>query len=240
MEEVLLSVSDLSVRFGGRKVLYDVSFDVKRGETVAVIGPNGAGKTVLFKALLSLVPYEGKVEWKRGVKIGYVPQRFALGADLPLTTEEFFGLKEKNKREVAEILAAVGFSEDGPHKEHLKRHVLKRRLGVLSGGELQRVLIAFALLGHPDVLLFDEPTTGVDVFGEETIYGLLHRLQEKENLTIILISHELHVVWKYSTNVICLNRKELCFGPPKEILDKETLSELFGSEAGIYVHHDHK
>lgn len=238
METSLLSVSNLKVKFDHHIVLDDISFVVKKDETLAVIGPNGAGKTVLFRAILGLVPYQGKIEWAKGIKIGYVPQKLAIAKDVPLTTSEFFAFKEKDKKEIDRALASVGFEEDKPHRGHLREHVLKRKLGVLSGGELQRVLIAFALLDHPDVLLFDEPTSGVDISAEETIYDLLHKLQEKENLTIILISHELQIVYRYANNVLCLNKQRVCLGPPKEVLDKESLTKLYGEKAGFYEHHE--
>jgi len=235
-KKVLLSVSNLKVRFDQHVILDNISFDVKDDETLAVIGPNGAGKSVLFKALLGLVPFEGEIKWQQGLKIGYVPQKLFIPKDLPLTTLEFLKLKERSEKEIYRALSQVGFRENKPHKGHLKEHVLKSKLGVLSGGEVQRVLIAFALLGHPDVLLFDEPTSGVDISAEETIYSLLHELQEKENLTIILISHELQIVFKYATNVICLNKEKVCFGPPKQVLDKESLEKLYGGDVSLYPH----
>jgi len=240
MEDILLKVTNLKVKYGQNSILNNVSFDVKEDETLAIIGPNGAGKTVLFRALLGLIPYEGKIEWKAGLKIGYVPQKLFIEPDLPLTTQEFFNLKEKNKKEVENVLLLVGFKKDSTDKNHIINQILKRKIGVLSGGELQRVLIAWALLGHPDILLFDEPTTGIDISTEETIYGLLHKLQEKEKLTIMLISHELQVVYNYATNVICLNKEKVCIGPPREVLDKESLAKIFGGHVGIYLHDHHE
>lgn len=232
----LLKVSGLKVKFGKDYVLKNISFSVGDDETVAIIGPNGAGKTVLFRTLLGLVPHDGIVEWKKGTKIGYVPQKLGISKDLPLTTSEFFALKEKDPDKIAEVLTDVGFEEDKPHKGHLKEHVLKRKIGVLSGGELQRVLIAFALLGNPDVLLFDEPTAGIDVSAEETIYSLLHKLQSKKKLSIILISHDLQIVYKYANTVVCLNKEQACFGPPLKVLDKESLEKLYGGNVGFHVH----
>lgn len=237
MEKPLLTVSNLKVEVNKQLILNDINLEAKRNETLAIIGPNGAGKTMLFRALLGLIPYEGEIMWKPGVKIGYVPQRFYIEPDLPLTTAEFFALKENHPKEIAATLAAVGFEEDKPHKGHVEEHILKRRLGVLSGGELQRVLIAWALVGHPDILLFDEPTTGVDVSAEETIYGLLHKLQEKEKMAVMLISHDLQVVYRYATKVVCLNKERLCYGPPREVLDKESLARLYGNDVGVYQHH---
>ena len=228
--EVLLSVSNLKVAFDHHIILDHVSFDVCRDETLAVIGPNGAGKTVLFKAILGLIAYEGEIKWRPGLKIGYVPQKLFIPKGLPLTTLEFLRLKEKNLKEIYQALEQVGFEENKPHEGHLRKHILDNKIGVLSGGETQRILIAFALLGHPDVLLFDEPTAGVDLSAEETIYSLLHKLQEKEKLTLLIISHELQIVYKYATNVFCLNKEKVCFGPPREVLDKDVLKKLYGDD----------
>jgi len=230
MDNVLLSVSDLKVQFDQQVVLDDVSFEVKKDQTLAIIGPNGAGKTVLFRAILGLIPYKGNVVWKKGIRVGYVPQRLSLEKDLPLTVEEFLSLKEKEKEKREKVLSLVGFDKE--------KDFSKRKLGILSGGQLQRILIAFALLGEPEILLFDEPTSGIDLSGEETIYSLLHKLQEKQKLTIILISHELQVVYRYADTVMCLNKEKVCFGPPQEALNKEGLQKIFGQETGFYHHHE--
>ncbi len=209
------------------RILEDINFEVNEGETLAVIGPNGAGKTVLFRTLLGLVPYQGKIVWKPGIKMGYVPQRFSITPDLPLTVTEFLKLKSKNSQEVEEELTAVGFEKE----------MFDHQLGVLSGGQQQRVLIAWALLDNPDVLLFDEPTSGIDIAGDETIYHLIHRLQTHKKLTVILISHELQIVFQHATKVLCLNKERICYGPPKQALDSATLARLFGVETEH--HHEH-
>lgn len=206
-KDVLLSVSNLKVKFGHHVILDDVSFEVKEDETLAIIGPNGAGKTVLFKALLGLIPFTGEIKWRPDLKIGYVPQKLSLPKDLPLTTLEFLRLKERDVVKIYKVLKDVGFQEDKPHEGHLKKHVLGTKIGVLSGGEAQRILIAFALLGRPDVLLFDEPTAGVDISAEETIYGLLHKLRQKESLTMLLISHEPEIVNKYADKILDLGKQ---------------------------------
>ena len=235
--EPILKVENLSVEFDGNKIIQDLSFEVDQGGIVAVIGPNGAGKTVLFRALLGLIPYSGKINWRTGqagAKIGYVPQRFIVERDLPLTVKEFLSYLPSNFRrktwegenKIAKALELVG----------LHAHLLNVPLGVLSGGELQKVLIAFALLGNPEILLFDEPTTGIDIGGEETIYNLLRKLKNEHGLTIIFISHDIHVVYQYAGNVLCLNKKKICFGPPHEALSAEELRKLYGAEVGIYPH----
>jgi zinc transport system ATP-binding protein len=232
MSEPVLTVKNLTISLAGNTIIQNLDFTVNKGDTVAIIGPNGAGKTVLFKALIGLVPYTGTITWSPEIKIGYVPQRLFVGADIPLTTAEFFNLKNAHPQEIHRVLTSVGF-------DLTRDHILRQKLGTLSGGQLQRVLIAWALIGHPGVLLFDEPTTGVDISAEESIYSLLRRLQQEENLTILLISHELQVVYRYATNVLCLNKEGLCFGPPKKALTPATLTQLFGENTSIY-HHQHQ
>lgn len=241
MDNALLSVSHLNVRLQGHLILDDLTFSVRRGEVLAIIGPNGAGKTVLFRTLLGLLPYGGEIRWKEGLVVGYVPQKLSIDQELPLTTAEFFSFKIADQAEINRTLEAVGFSDQRTHPGHLVSHILGQKLGRLSGGELQRVLIAWALIGHPDVLLFDEPTAGVDVSAEESIYGLLHHIheREREHLTTILISHELQVVYRYATTVMCLNKEKVCFGPPFEVLDRGNLMKLYGGDVGMYEHHHH-
>jgi len=237
MEKEVLSVRNLQVKADNNLLIDNLTFRLAEDETLAVIGPNGSGKTTLFRALLGLMPYEGTVVWKPGIRIGYVPQKTYIEKSLPLTTREFFGLRNAGKKEMDEALHNVGLEDDKPHAGHLKDHIVNERLGVLSGGELQRVLIAWALLDEPDVLLFDEPTAGVDFTAEETIYGLLHKLQEKKKMAIMLISHELQVVSRYATYVLCLNRRKICFGPPREALNQQNLEKLFGPNISLYEHH---
>jgi len=233
MKKTILHVFNLKVELNKQTILQKISFDVGEDETIAVIGPNGAGKTTLFRALMGLVPYEGAVDWTPGVKIGYVPQKLSVSSDIPLTTKEFFALKDSNTHEMERVLHTVGFDID---KDKSKK-ILGQKLGLLSGGELQKILIAWALIGHPDILLFDEPTSGVDVSSEGTIYSLLHHLQHEEKMSVILISHELQIVYRYATKVICLNKESICFGPPDVVMDKENLQKLFGSDVGFYHHH---
>ena len=237
MTQPILTVSDLKVSLNHNLILDHVDFKLHEKETLAIIGPNGSGKTTLFRVLLGLLPYQGKIEWKKGVKIGYVPQLIRIEPDLPLTTLDFFNLKNAKREEIDSVLSAVGFKKDEPHAGHLEDHIINGKIGVLSGGELQRVLIAWALVGNPDLLLFDEPTSGVDISAEETIYTLIHRLQKRSNLTILIISHDLQIVYKYATNVLCLNKKGVCYGPPKQTLNQDNLNKLYGDNIGIYHHH---
>ena len=228
-EDILLSVSNLKVKLNNHLILSDISFEVRRDDTVAIIGPNGAGKSVLFRTILGLLPHEGVVKWSPSVKIGYVPQKLYVAKDIPLTVAEFLSFKESNFDKILQVLGQVGFGK--------REDILKMKLGVLSGGELQRILIAFAVMGNPNVLLFDEPTSGVDLSGEETVYQLISKLQAEKDLTIIFISHELEVVYKYAATVLCLNKEKVCFGPPRKVIDKENLEKLYGEDIHLYRHH---
>lgn len=229
-----LEIKNLKVALQNQIVLDNISFSLERGETLAVIGPNGSGKTTLFKAILGALPYSGEVVKEKSLKIGYVPQKLDLERDLPITVAEFLTLRDHEEaganftreHSVAETIKMVGLSPD----------YLIKRMGELSSGELQRVMIAWALVGHPDLLLFDEPTASVDMAGQETVYELLHKLQDDYNLTLILISHDLTVVYKYALKVLCLNRTQVCFGPPSEVLTTQELERLYGGERKFYRH----
>jgi zinc transport system ATP-binding protein len=229
MPETVLKVENLDVKLGNEEILKNLSFEVKKGDILTVLGPNGAGKTVLLKALLGILPHEGKIKWEKGIKVGYVPQRLPFIKDVPINVEEFFKLKEASGEEVRQVLKLVGFTGGFSDK----------KMGELSSGQFQRVLIAWALIGNPEVLLFDEPTTGIDISGEETIYALLAKLKEKKNLTILLVTHDLSVVSKFSNFVICLNRCPVCQGAPREVLTLRNLHELYGEEVKFYEHHKH-
>jgi zinc transport system ATP-binding protein len=229
-DEPVLQVSDLKVTVEDQVVLADLTFSVRQGEVLTILGPNGAGKTVLLRALLGAVPYEGVVAWKKGVRIGYVPQRLPYIKNIPLSVAEFFALRRNGGSRVDKMLQAVGLgAEFGA-----------RSIGGFSSGQFQRILIAWALAKNPDVLLFDEPTAGIDIGGEETVYGLLSQLQRERNLTMLLVTHDLAVVHRLSSMVLCLNRRPVCMGPPLSTLTPETLQRLYGTEVKFYEHrHEH-
>ena len=224
--DFVLKVKNLNVILDHQSIIESLSFEVKRGDALTILGPNGAGKSVLLRTLLGLIPHGGEIEWAKAIKIGYVPQRLPFIKDIPLNIEDFFNLKGAPEKEIEAILNSVGFTEDFSRK----------KIGDLSSGQFQRVLIAWGLVGNPQVLLFDEPMTGVDITAEETIYNLLAKLKEDMDLTILLVTHDLSVVYKFSTNVICLNRQPVCYGPPQEVLTPESLQKLYGGGIRYYQH----
>ncbi len=232
-QDLILEVRDLSVVLDGQQVLADISFTVRRGEAVAIIGPNGAGKSVLLRTLLNLEAHRGEVRWRPGVEIGYVPQRFVVERSTPITVREFFLLKSPRFWRPAPSFAAHLSNELS--LVGLDERVLEQSLGGLSGGQMQRVLIAWAMLRQPAVLLFDEPTAGIDAGFEETAYHTMHRLQRERGTTILLVSHDLSVVYRYANTVLCLNRTLACQGPPREVLSQEALARIYG-EFGYYEH----
>jgi len=211
----ILKVSNLSVKFPNETILDNINFELKKGTILAIVGPNGAGKTTLFRAFLNLVPYTGKIEWVSKVKLGYVPQRLSV-SDIPISVKEF--LSFKNASDIENSLSSVG----------LDSSIVNKSLGVLSGGQLQRVLIAWAIIDKPNVLLFDEPTAGVDLDSEEAIYRMLSALKKKNEITILLISHEVHIIKDYSDYMLALNKCMTFFGESKEIMNPDLQSMIYG------------
>ncbi len=225
-----LQVDHLAVRFGTAEVIRDLSFAVPRGSSLAIIGPNGAGKTVLFKALIGSISYEGTIRWATGTRIGYVPQKLDIERDLPITGRDFLhakaALAKASDSDVANALALVG----------LERPMLSAAIGTLSGGQFQRLLVAFALVGKPNVLLLDEPAAGIDEPGQEILATTIRRLQTENDVTVLLISHDLSVIYHYATAVLCLSRTHAYFGTPQTVLTPDTLRKLYGTAVDFHVH----
>jgi zinc transport system ATP-binding protein len=217
-DNFILQVSNLTVEISNQLILNNLYFKIKRGITLAIVGPNGAGKTTLFRALLNLVSYAGKIEWNGKVKIGYVPQILSV-RDIPISVKEFLALKNESQEDMRAVLTSVGLDS---------KAVLEKSLATLSGGQMRRVLIAWAIVDKPDVLLFDEPTSGVDLDSEEAIYGMLRKLTAKNEITLLLISHDLHIVREYSDYALALNKCLVFFGESKEVMNPETQKLIYG------------
>jgi zinc transport system ATP-binding protein len=230
MTDHALEVRHLTVSFDRVPIIKDVSFTVAAGDSLAIIGPTGSGKTVLFRALIGALPYEGEIRWAPGARVGYVPQKLDIERDLPITGNDFLLAKASvvgaARGEVHHTLGLVNLTDD----------TVRKPIGTLSGGQFQRLLLAFAFLGRPSVLLFDEPTAGIDEPGEERLYERINRLKHERHLTLLLISHELSLVYRHATHVLCLGRERTYIGPPTEVLTPQRLEELYGSPLKYHVH----
>ena len=230
-EQTLLKVENLSVELEGLTIIKGVSFELKKEEVLAIVGPNGAGKSVLLKTLLGFFPPSaGKFEWAPGTACGYLPQRFHIDHYLPMTVGEFLKLKPNPKYSIHKVLELV----------EIDRHWLGKNLATFSSGQLQKILLAWAIIDQPQVLLFDEPTENVDVVAQKSIYDLLHHLKDTLEISVILISHDLNIVYRYASQVLCLNHAMTCYGEPMKVLNNETLSKLYGDHAFFYHQHFEK
>ncbi|MEA3249281.1 MAG: metal ABC transporter ATP-binding protein [Patescibacteria group bacterium] len=235
-----ISIEGCTVVYGDNVAIDDVTTEVKTGSITAIIGPNGSGKTTLLKAVLGLIPVEsgtirmfGKPVDDVRKLIGYVPQRLEFDLRFPITVEEFLDLarhKHNPKTVIVEKLMEVGLPQD----------TAKAQLGKLSGGQLQRVLIAQAILNDPMLLILDEPSSGIDIVGERAFYDIIEHLNDEHNATVVLVSHELAIVSEIVDFVICLNRKLMCSGPPHQTLTESAIDELFGYRTRFYGHDKHE
>ena len=240
-----VSVRDLTVSYGSIKAVDGISFDVAQGAVAAIIGPNGSGKTTVIKAILGLVEPDqgdvlllGKHLHSTRQFIGYVPQRFDFDREFPMTVREFMDLarrlhcgKHFPKTAIEEKIDEVG----------LPRSILDSHLGELSGGQLQRVLIAQAIINDPLILFLDEPATGIDIAGEANFYEVLNHLNTVHQTTIIMVTHEIAMISRLVDTVICVNHQMVCYGPPTTALTEKKIEELFGRHTFYYDHeHGHK
>lgn len=250
MSVALLSFRDVRVELGGAKILQGVTAEIARSRITALIGLNGSGKTTLLRALLKEVPYSGRIQFHCGhdhrrptpEHIGYVPQRLQIDARLPLTVRDLLGLALQRRPLFFGVSRAAGERMERLLQKVIRtpRELLDRPVEKLSGGELQRVLLALALDPQPELLLLDEPAAGIDFKDQVGFYELLGRLNAETGVTILLVSHELNVVIKHAHNVLCLKDGRIqCQGPPREILTAEVLATLFGSEHGLFGHGHH-
>lgn len=231
----LLSATGICIRFGGDEVLHDISLGVEPGEIVTILGPNGSGKSTLLRALLGILPLsKGSITRAPGLRIGYVPQRLVIERTMPLSLRRFLSLPRRvTDARAAAALAQVGL--DG--KEGLQ-------MAALSGGQMQRALLARALLSNPQLLILDEPTQGLDQPGEAAFYRLIEEVRAGTGAAVLMVSHDLHVVMAASDRVICLNGHICCQGTPQVVSTAPEYRALFGmgthGALALYRHeHDH-
>ena len=231
----LIQVEGLNVRYGARTALSDVSLRIEPNEIVTIVGPNGSGKTSLLRAIIGAIkPSEGRIVQASSLKIGYVPQKLHIDDTLPITVSRF--LKLPGGVAVADIDYAL--------KQAGVPELKKEQLSQLSGGQFQRVLLARALIGKPDLLLLDEATQGLDQRGSASFYQRIETVRQDTGCAVLMISHELHVVMSASDRVICLNGHVCCEGTPAVVASAPEYRALFGTGTGgalaLYRHeHDH-
>ena len=236
MTGVLIRAEGLAVAYGrAAPVLRGVNFTLRAGEIVTIVGPNGSGKSTFVRALLGMIaPAAGRVIRAPGLRVGYVPQTLHLEANLPLKVGRFLRLNRRlTADDSAALLARVGV----PGLEG-------REVATLSGGQLQRVLLARALAGAPQVLVLDEPTQGLDQPGTAAFYRLIAEVRQQIGCAVLSVSHDLHVVMSASDRVICLNGHICCEGAPSVVSNAPEYRALFGLGTGgalaLYQHHhDH-
>ncbi len=233
-----LRISDLSVTIGNDAILKNVNLHVHCSELVAIIGPNGAGKSTLLKAILGQRDYDGVISFsvpgkRTKMKIGYVPQSPAFDPGDPVTVADLFsccmskrpaflGLGKAMREQVLECLSRV-------HGEDL----IDKRVGVLSGGELQRVLLALALEPLPNILILDEPLSGVDVEGMESLMDMLDEIRETYDLSILMTTHDFAMLPRYADQVVLIDHGVVCQGKPLEVLGSEDFRRVFHRKGGI-------
>ena len=228
---MLIEVQNLCVRYGNKEVLRNVNLSLSKKEIVTIVGPNGSGKTTLFKSIIGSTPISsGKVLIRPNLKIGYVPQVLNIDRSFPLTVERFLSLKNRGHKREALSAQQVLDSND----------LLFKQISTLSSGQLQRVLLARALVNKPDVLLLDEATRGLDQPGSAAFYRKIEEIRNTTGCAILMISHDLHVVMSASNRVICLNGRICCQGEPQSVASSPEYKAMFGSNVdgtlALYQH----
>jgi zinc transport system ATP-binding protein len=238
----------VNLAFNGLPILRDVSMKLPAEKVVALIGPNGSGKTTLLRCLLGLQETDsGEIRLFGGIplkqalpRIGYVPQKLQLDRDFILNVREFLALRLQAtrhwfwmKRKALDDRLMAAMAELGCES------LMDRPVARLSGGQLQRVLIAFSLLREPELLLLDEPTAGVDTPGEQTFYELIGEVHRRHKMSVVLVSHDLSMVYKHAHHVYALNGNICCHGTPEEVMNAESLKEAYGIGVSPYHHHHH-
>jgi zinc transport system ATP-binding protein len=234
--KLLLAANGINKTLATRKILQGIDLEIEEGQIVTLIGPNGAGKTTLVRVLLGLLPTDaGSVYLRPGLRIGYMPQRMHIESTLPITVQRFLQLSNpRSDKKLEEVLEQLTIA-----------HLLRQQLISISGGELQRVLLARALLRDPHLLILDEPAQGVDIAGQSELYELISKIRHENGCSVLMISHDLHLVMSSTDEVVCLNHHVCCHGKPDQVSADPAFLELFGANVStnlaVYTHnHNHE
>jgi zinc transport system ATP-binding protein len=231
----LISAKNVSVLKHQKSILDNIDIQINKNDFITIIGPNGAGKTMLLKCLMGFYkPTSGRIERKEKLKIGYMPQSISIINTMPITVKDFITVrKEYDDISLNKVIIEVNIGE-----------IVNKQLSVLSGGELQRVLLARSLLNNPDLLILDEPAQNLDISGQLNFYKLIQEIYSKRNISILMVSHDLHLVMVSTKKVLCLYKHICCSGAPQQIAKDPEFLSMFGKDMAnmmsIYQHsHDH-
>ena len=232
MTSTLLNAQNISLAIDGKQILQNITLQIDENQIVTLIGPNGAGKTSLVKIVLGLSkPSAGSVKLRKNLRVGYMPQRLHVDNSMPISVQKFLQLAVRAKPELIEqVLSEVKASQ-----------LLHSQIHSLSGGELQRVFLARALIQEPEFLVLDEPVQGVDINGQAELYALISSIRDRHQCGILMVSHDLHLVMSATDEVICLNQHVCCHGHPEQVSNDPAYLELFGKKQAeslaVYAHH---
>jgi zinc transport system ATP-binding protein len=232
MTNNLINCENICVVRNGKHILQEVSLSIEKGDFITIIGPNGAGKSMLLKTIIGIESFEaGSVTKKDGLKIGYVPQRIFIDASMPITAFDFLKMVKGSTKQA--IIKALNDTGAG--------NILHKQMHEISGGEMQRVLVARAILQQPDIIILDEPAQNLDVSGQLSFYQLLKTLHKESGIAILMVSHDLHMVMASTNKVICLYHHICCTGTPDKITKEPEFIKLFGKDfsdmMAVYNHH---
>ena len=235
LTNALISAKNVSVLKNQKSILENIDIQINKKDFITIVGPNGAGKTMLLKCLMGFYkPTSGMIERKEKLKIGYMPQSINVINTMPMTVKGFITVKKKyDDVSLHKVITEVNLGE-----------IVNKQLSVLSGGEMQRVLLARSLLNNPDLLILDEPAQNLDISGQLNFYKLIQEIYSKRDISILMISHDLHLVMVSTKKVLCLYKHICCSGAPQQIAKDPEFLSMFGKDMAnmmsIYQHsHDH-
>ena len=227
----LISATNINVIKSGKEILKDVNIKINKNDFITIIGPNGAGKSMLLKCIMGFYkPNSGVIKSKINLKLGYMPQNLDIIKTIPIKAKKFITLKKKfDKISLKKVILETQIE-----------HILDKQLSVLSGGEMQRILLARSLLNNPELLILDEPAQNLDVSGQMLFYKLLQEIYSKRGLSILMVSHDLHLVMISTKQVICLSNHICCCGKPQQITNDPEFLSMFGNDMAqimaVYQH----